>query len=289
MERGRKRYVLLPPDQCHHTALLKEGPSARHSYADWSNPDDFHLLKNARGLEVIIEPGDALYVPALWLHFITSLTLNIQCNSRSGTPPISIDELRKCGFTVPTSEDIGVYTVRDAKELGTRTADQKPLPQYYTTGFGFAYPSTPFVDVTQREDDAAQAASAAEHAIPQLIPGGYHELATTPDKAAAFTAAELLSAMWRTAVQRDAGGNAHARGKKDAPLKSLHDLPGGMRASIQQLAGRGGANVVVESGLRPLAWLALALGCGLAFFLGRMWLRMRAARSAVPRGLGGKR
>ncbi len=41
-------------------------------------------LGAALGLEVVIEAGDALYVPALWFHYITSLTTNIQCNTRSG-------------------------------------------------------------------------------------------------------------------------------------------------------------------------------------------------------------
>ena len=51
-----------------------------------------------RGFEVILEPGDALYIPSFWLHYIVSLGTNFQCNARSGHSEASHEDLRVCGF-----------------------------------------------------------------------------------------------------------------------------------------------------------------------------------------------
>jgi hypothetical protein len=117
MQRGRKRYILAPPSECGNLHLLRDGPSSRHSEIDWSDPAHIPRLSKALALEIIIEAGDALYVPAFWFHYITSLDVNIQCNTRSGTPTLYKDELAKCGFGVSTSEEIGAFTSPDAAEL----------------------------------------------------------------------------------------------------------------------------------------------------------------------------
>lgn len=98
MVKGKKRYVLNPPSQCSHLHMLKSGPSARHASFDWSDPNNIDKLDPATGLDVVIEAGDVLYVPAFWFHYIVSLTKNIQCNTRSGTPPDDVDHIRNCGF-----------------------------------------------------------------------------------------------------------------------------------------------------------------------------------------------
>ncbi|OEU19903.1 hypothetical protein FRACYDRAFT_235968 [Fragilariopsis cylindrus CCMP1102] len=99
-------------------------PSARHSKVDWTtastdyyngknddndNDDDVEeaennaftssssglswkeykeslslLANNATSTEVILEAGDVLYLPSYWFHFIISLDVNMQCNTRSG-------------------------------------------------------------------------------------------------------------------------------------------------------------------------------------------------------------
>jgi hypothetical protein len=76
--------LLPPPSPPLPSCAPQDGPSARHSGLDWSDPASVGRLGAALGLEVVIEAGDALYVPALWFHYITSLTTNIQCNTRSG-------------------------------------------------------------------------------------------------------------------------------------------------------------------------------------------------------------
>lgn len=110
MVRGRKRYILSPPSECANLGILPTGPSARHSYYDWSAPPDIEKMRNATGIEVILEAGDALYLPAMWFHFIVSLSVNIQCNSRSGTPPHGLAEMAECGISISGSESVGEFT-----------------------------------------------------------------------------------------------------------------------------------------------------------------------------------
>lgn len=98
---GSRRYILASPDQCLNMALFdKRHPSARHSEVNWSNPDleRFPQFAQALGNEVILEAGDALYLPNNWFHHIISLELNFQCNTRSGWGQEYMDEIRDCGF-----------------------------------------------------------------------------------------------------------------------------------------------------------------------------------------------
>lgn len=77
-------------------------PSARHSNFDWSTgntnsfPESFR--DHAMGNEVVLQAGDALYLPTYWFHQITSLELNFQCNTRSGYEDKHEDSIQKCGF-----------------------------------------------------------------------------------------------------------------------------------------------------------------------------------------------
>merc|ERR1712137_726322 len=103
--RGMKRYILSPPSQCDDLGLLKKGPSARHTFVNWGDMAAVkkHML-NSKALEVVVQAGDSLYIPAGWFHHIISLTLNYQCNSRSGNPTAGRQELLKCGFSMGRPE-----------------------------------------------------------------------------------------------------------------------------------------------------------------------------------------
>lgn len=48
--------------------------------------------------EVVLDAGDGLYLPTFWFHFIVSLTLNYQCNARSGVSDEYQSHIRDCGF-----------------------------------------------------------------------------------------------------------------------------------------------------------------------------------------------
>lgn len=126
MLRGHKRYILNPPDQCGNLGLLKSGPSARHSYVDWSSPDNpsrsYHKPAppewyDARGVDAVLTAGDVLYVPSYYFHNPISLDRSIQCNARSGVSAWGQRPIRACGFSVDTSSgSLDEAAVRAARE-----------------------------------------------------------------------------------------------------------------------------------------------------------------------------
>lgn len=66
---GSRRYMLASPDQCTKMALYPHGhPSARHSIVNWSAPDleQFPEFGEAMANEVVLQSGDALYLPNNW-------------------------------------------------------------------------------------------------------------------------------------------------------------------------------------------------------------------------------
>ena len=98
---GERRYILSHPDQCENHALYPRGhPSARHSAVDWSNPDldRFPRIAQARANEIVLQAGDVLYLPTYWFHYIISLGLNYQCNTRSGISSEYKPHITSCGF-----------------------------------------------------------------------------------------------------------------------------------------------------------------------------------------------
>mmetsp|Transcript_28720 Transcript_28720/g.69536 ORF Transcript_28720/g.69536 Transcript_28720/m.69536 type:complete len:509 (+) Transcript_28720:371-1897(+) len=98
---GERRYILSHPNQCQNLALLPKGhPSARHSAVNWSDPDleTYPQFKEARGNEVVLQAGDVLYLPTNWFHYIISLSLNFQCNTRSGIDGKYMPPIHECGF-----------------------------------------------------------------------------------------------------------------------------------------------------------------------------------------------
>lgn len=78
----------------------QDHPSARHSNFDWSTgdaslfPDTF--VHRAKGSEVVLQSGDALYLPPRYFHFIVSLELNMQCNTRSGGGDFNLKWVEDC-------------------------------------------------------------------------------------------------------------------------------------------------------------------------------------------------
>jgi len=98
---GERRYILSHPNQCQKLALFpKAHPSGRHSAVDWSDPDlnSYPDFAYATANEVVLQAGDALYLPTFWFHFIVSLELNFQCNQRSGVSSETRGWIKDCGF-----------------------------------------------------------------------------------------------------------------------------------------------------------------------------------------------
>mmetsp|Transcript_9463 Transcript_9463/g.21730 ORF Transcript_9463/g.21730 Transcript_9463/m.21730 type:complete len:102 (+) Transcript_9463:127-432(+) len=99
---GQRRYILAHPSQCKNMCLYPQmHPSGRHSAVDWTDPDvkKFPLFPKAMVNEVLMQAGDALYLPTFWFHFIVSLNINYQCNARSGITLENQHFIRACGFT----------------------------------------------------------------------------------------------------------------------------------------------------------------------------------------------
>ena len=99
---GERRYVLASPKQCGKMALFPYGhPSARHSAVDWADPNlqKFPEFADATGNEIVLQAGDSLFLPSLWFHYIVSLSMNVQCNTRSGLDPRNVQVLdESCGW-----------------------------------------------------------------------------------------------------------------------------------------------------------------------------------------------
>ena len=98
---GERRYIISNPNQCSNMALYPKGhPSVRHSSIDWTNPEEWteEFQNEAMSSEVVLHAGDVLYLPTNWFHYIVNLSLNYQCNARSGTTHETAKYIDKCGF-----------------------------------------------------------------------------------------------------------------------------------------------------------------------------------------------
>jgi hypothetical protein len=231
MERGHKRYVLAPPSECSRLSILPQGPSARHSDLDWSSPEGIAELKASGGLatEVVISAGDALYVPAGWFHCIVSLDTTVQCNSRSGTPPLKLEELRECGIAPLATEALGEFTAQDAAEQApSRFRDMQPLwrPLWPLAAGGPAAPAA--------EPALAQAPAAAEPVPERGVPGQMLVLPPAPAErhavAAAAPAAPAAPAAAAAPEVEAASGHALPQAQEppqavQKPAKPLEMLP----------------------------------------------------------------
>ena len=66
---GRKRVVLFSPDESRH---LYHHPFTVASYVDINHPDykAYPALRKVKGFETILEPGETLYMPSGYWHYI---------------------------------------------------------------------------------------------------------------------------------------------------------------------------------------------------------------------------
>lgn len=99
---GRRRWILAPPAECKNANLFPLGhPSERQSQLDWAAPDliQFPNFAHMKATEVLLSAGDMLFVPSYWLHHVSSLDSNIQCNAFSqNLSSRGKAEVGECGF-----------------------------------------------------------------------------------------------------------------------------------------------------------------------------------------------
>jgi hypothetical protein len=89
---GSKRIFLAPP---HHDAFLytrEANPILFGSPFDPEAPDfaRFPLARQAALVEVIVQPGDLLYVPAGWYHQVRALTFSLSANRWARAVPFAL-------------------------------------------------------------------------------------------------------------------------------------------------------------------------------------------------------
>lgn len=102
---GKRRYLLGHPRNCPSMYLYPpKHPLERHTRLDWTSADEsydkaeFPAFTNTTINEVVLQAGDVLYLPTYWFHYIISLTVNYQCNTRSGYSVEYDQIIYDCGF-----------------------------------------------------------------------------------------------------------------------------------------------------------------------------------------------
>jgi tRNA wybutosine-synthesizing protein 5 len=77
---GRKRVVMWPPGE--DERLYVEGSSSRVADIDRFNDDEFPMFRASlqSRSECELQPGDALFIPALWFHNTTSVGFSVGVN-----------------------------------------------------------------------------------------------------------------------------------------------------------------------------------------------------------------
>jgi hypothetical protein len=91
---GRKRVFLAPP---HHDAFLytrEANPVLFGSPFDPEAPDfdAFPLARQAAIVELVVEPGDMLYVPAGWYHQVRALSFSLSSNRWARAVPLVLKD-----------------------------------------------------------------------------------------------------------------------------------------------------------------------------------------------------
>eukprot|EP01121_Diplochlamys_sp_Union-15-3_P013126 TRINITY_DN4038_c0_g1_i2.p1 TRINITY_DN4038_c0_g1~~TRINITY_DN4038_c0_g1_i2.p1 ORF type:complete len:345 (+),score=48.58 TRINITY_DN4038_c0_g1_i2:54-1088(+) len=74
---GRKRFILFPPQEFRNLHLYpRVHPLTRKSQVNFDHPNFTATpnYKNAKGLQVVLDPGEVLYLPPYWWHNVHAIT-----------------------------------------------------------------------------------------------------------------------------------------------------------------------------------------------------------------------
>jgi len=94
---GRKRFLLFPPDQWKYLYLFPRiHPSTRMSQVDWLDPENIAMFPLLTSLgppyEVLLEPGDILYIPPYWGHHVSAVDFSISVSTHIRSTEVIIRE-----------------------------------------------------------------------------------------------------------------------------------------------------------------------------------------------------
>jgi len=93
---GRKRFLLFAPDQWKYLYLYPRiHPSSRMSQVDWEDSsrfeNDYPMLQYLRPpMEVVLYPGDMLYIPPYWGHHVIAVDLSISLSTHIKSSEVTI-------------------------------------------------------------------------------------------------------------------------------------------------------------------------------------------------------
>jgi hypothetical protein len=80
---GKKAFILFPPDQHPSLYAVRISDDTWVSQVDWEDPDPVQhpTYRHAQGgMEVVLEEGEMLYIPAFWWHAAKALSTAINVN-----------------------------------------------------------------------------------------------------------------------------------------------------------------------------------------------------------------
>ena len=95
--KGRKLWTLFPPQQDLYPTRIPYEESSIYSEVDFTNIDkrNFAKLIDTTPYVVTLHPGDVLFVPKHWWHFVESLDLSISVNTWLELPCDNQDQLKE--------------------------------------------------------------------------------------------------------------------------------------------------------------------------------------------------
>jgi hypothetical protein len=118
---GEKRVLLWDPTQ--YPLLYLNPIGTRHdrqSRIDVNRPDpvSFPRFVNAKALEHILRPGEMLYIPAFWMHFVYTIQFSVSVSYWWASPQVGrfISGMQKILMSSQRLEDALLETKRHASE-----------------------------------------------------------------------------------------------------------------------------------------------------------------------------
>lgn len=75
---GNKRVVLFPPSDA--PCLYLEGDKSKVTDIDSPDLEEFPKFANVQRYEATLQPGEVLFLPALWFHHVTALEFGVAVN-----------------------------------------------------------------------------------------------------------------------------------------------------------------------------------------------------------------
>ena len=117
---GTKKFTLFSPENWPglypYPFLHPSHAQAQVNLSDVGDTRQFPLAEKARALEVVLEPGDLLYMPPLWFHLVESMETSISVNVWTDSQQTKLVEAM---FSVPLPTDTVEWSSSHHKAIAT--------------------------------------------------------------------------------------------------------------------------------------------------------------------------